>query len=147
MRAWTGVLAKSHITADSDSVCQRLDSLHRISIDSMHYFDNQVDFVRNSQNAMADDLVSASGSDASSLPFGANYSDSQSNTSTVVSGTTSEYVSSETSEDRDFIVDDTESISDSQSISSASEDPDIESLDGEAGYLAKEVNSLGPRCW
>jgi hypothetical protein len=112
----------------------------------MHYFDNQVDFVRNSQNAMADDLVSASGSDASSLPFGANYSDSQSNTSTVVSGTTSEYVSSETSEDRDFIVDDTESISDSQSISSASEDPDIESLDGEAGYLAKEVNSLGPRC-
>lgn len=95
---------------------------------------------------MADDLVSASGSDASSLPFGANYSDSQSNTSTVVSGTTSEYVSSETSEDRDFIVDDTESISDSQSISSASEDPDIESLDGEAGYLAKEVNSLGPRC-
>ncbi|KAJ5500645.1 hypothetical protein N7453_009696 [Penicillium expansum] len=99
---------------------------------------------------MADDLASESGSDASSLPFGANYSDSQSNTSTVVSGRTSEYVSSETSEDRDFIVDDTESISDSQSSSSASDDADIESLNGEAGYLVKErvmipIKAMGQR--
>ncbi|KAJ5531440.1 hypothetical protein N7527_004833 [Penicillium freii] len=99
---------------------------------------------------MADDLASASGSDASSSLFGANFSDSQSNTSTVASGTTSGYESSETSEDRDFIVHGTESISDSPSISSASEDPDIEYLDGEAGYLAKErvmipIKAIGQR--